>query len=213
MVSSDFWLSYLTTMPWEYQHNATSLSVYGGLVCAAVVLAAIRAYLFFYASLRSSERLHDKMVTCLLQALVLFFDTNPAGRILNRFSKDIGCIDEILPKTFLSAIQHFLFMASAALVPSLTNFWLSIGSLPVFIAFVFLTRYCLKTARELKRLESICRTPVFSHFSETMDGLDTIRTRQAEERFVGQFCRQVFLFCSTQINYDITFSYNRFISK
>ena len=192
MVSSDFWLSHLTTMPWEYQHDATSLSVYGGLVCAAVVLAAIRAYLFFHASLRSSERLHDKMVTCLLQALVLFFDMNPAGRILNRFSKDIGCIDEILPKTFLSAIQFFLFMASASLVPSLTNFWLSIGSLPVFIAFVFLTRYYLKTARELKRLESICRTPVFSHFSETMDGLDTIRTRQAEERFVDQFYRQAF---------------------
>ncbi|KAL9984427.1 hypothetical protein ACROYT_G006716 [Oculina patagonica] len=189
MVFSDFWLSHLTMMSWEYQHDVTSLSVYGGLVCAAVVVATIRAYLFFHASLRSSERLHDKMVTCLLQAPVLFFDTNPAGRILNRFSKDIGCIDEVLPKTFLVAIQYFLFVGAAALVPSLTNFWFSIISLPVIVAFVFLTRYYLKTSRELKRLESICRTPVFSHFSETMDGLDTIRTRQAEEQFIDQFYR------------------------
>ncbi|XP_078359467.1 ATP-binding cassette sub-family C member 4-like [Oculina patagonica] len=189
MVSSDFWLSHLTMMSWEYQHDVTSLSVYGGLVCAAVVVAVIRAYLFFHASLRSSERLHDKMVTCLLQAPVLFFDTNPAGRILNRFSKDIGCIDEILPKTFLSAIQYLLFVGSAALVPSITNFWLCFVSLPIFFAFVLLTRYYLKTSRELKRLESICRTPVFSHFSETMDGLDTIRTRKAEEQFINQFYR------------------------
>ncbi|XP_078357372.1 ATP-binding cassette sub-family C member 4-like [Oculina patagonica] len=189
MVSSDFWLSHLTTMPWEYQHDVTSLSVYGGLVCAAVVVIVIRAYLFFHASLRSSERLHDKMVTCLLQAPVLFFDTNPAGRILNRFSKDIGCIDEVLPKTFLVAIQYFLFVCAAALVPSLTNFWIIIITLPVFLAFVLLTRYYLKTSRELKRLESIFRTPVFSHFSETMDGLDTIRTRKAEEQFIDQFYR------------------------
>ncbi|XP_078359418.1 ATP-binding cassette sub-family C member 4-like [Oculina patagonica] len=189
MVSSDFWLTHLTTMPWEYQYDVTPLSVYGGLVFAAVVVVAVRAYLFFHSSLRSSERLHDKMVNCLLKAPVLFFDTNPAGRILNRFSKDIGCIDEILPKTFLSAIQYLLFVGAAALVPSITNFWLSIISLPVFLAFVFLTRYYLKTSRELKRLESICRTPVFSHFSETMDGLDTIRTRKAEEQFIDQFYR------------------------
>ena len=199
MVSSDFWLSHLTTMPWEYQHDVTSLSVYGGLVCAAVVVATIRAYLFFHVSLRSSERLHDKMVTCLLQAPVLFFDTNPVGRILNRFSKDIGCIDEILPKTFLSAIQFLLYVAAAALVPSITNFWLSIISLPILLAFVFLTRYCLKTSRELKRLESICRSPVFSHFSETMNGLDTIRTRQAEEQFIDQFYRRAFKYPSNQI--------------
>ena len=202
MVSSDFWLSHLSTMPWEFQHDATSLSVYGGLVCAAVVVATVRAYLFFHASLRSSERLHDKMVTCLLQAPVLFFDTNPAGRILNRFSKDIGCLDEVLPKTFLVAIQYLLFVGAAAVVPSITNFWLIIISLPVVFGFVSLTRYYLKTSREVKRLESICRTPVFSHFSETIDGLDTIRTRQAEQRFIDQFYRwEVFLSLSHPDNY------------
>ena len=189
MVSSDFWLSHLTMMPWEYQHDVTSLSVYSGLVSAAVVVATIRAYLFLHVSLRSSERLHDKMVTCLLQAPVLFFDTNPAGRILNRFSKDIGCIDEILPKTFLFAIQFLLVVGAAVLVPSITNAWFIIITLPILLAFVFLTRYYLKTSRELKRLESICRSPVFSHFSETMDGLDTIRTRHAEEQFIDQFFR------------------------
>ena len=206
MVSSDFWLSHLTTMPWKYQHDVTSLSVYGCLVCVAVLVVVIRAYLFFHSSLRSSERLHDKMVTCLLQAPVLFFDTTPAGRILNRFSKDIGCIDEILPKTFLSAIQYLLFVGSAALVPSITNFWLCFVSLPIFLAFVFVTRYYLKTSRDLKRLESICRSPVFSHFSETMDGLDTIRTRKAEEQFIEQFYR---LARALFLSNDITIRYEK----
>ena len=60
---------------------------------------------------------------------------------------------------------------------------------PILLASGLFTRYYLKTSRELKRLESICRSPVFSHFSETMDGLDTIRTRGMEEEFVEEFYR------------------------
>lgn len=127
--------------------------------------------------------------TCALRAQVSFFDTNPAGRILNRFSKDIGCIDELLPKTFLQAIQLILFLFTAGILPSFTNAWLCLVFLPVIIVFPYLTLNYLKTSRELKRLESICRSPVYSHFSETMAGLDTIRTRKKEQDFIDQLYR------------------------
>ena len=129
------------------------------------------------------------MVTCVLQAAVLFFDTNPAGRLLNRFSQDIGVIDELLPKLFLFAIELLLFVFTAALLPSFTNFWLALISLPIFITFVYLALYYLKSSRELKRMESIYRSPVCSHFSETIAGLDTIRTRKRERDFIDEFYR------------------------
>ena len=187
MISPNVWLSYLTKMTAKNQQDETTLGIYAILVSAAFVLGIIRAYVFFYVSLRAAENLHNKMVACVLQAPVLFFDTNPAGRILNRFSKDIGAIDELLPKMFLLATQLLLFVFTAALVPSFTNLWLALVTLPIFIIFAYLARYYLKTSRDLKRLESICRSPVFSHFSETMAGLDTIRTRKKERDFIDKF--------------------------
>ena len=73
--------------------------------------AEIRAYGFLLLFLKCAERLHDKMVVAILQALVLFFDSNPVGRIQNRFSNDNGCVDELLAKTFLGAMQSLCIAA------------------------------------------------------------------------------------------------------
>ena len=73
--------------------------------------AEIRGYGFLLLFLKCAERLHDKMVVAILQAPVLFFDSNPVGRILNRFSNDNGCVDEFLAKTFLGAMQSLCIAA------------------------------------------------------------------------------------------------------
>ena len=151
----------------------------------------MRAREFLSASLRCSERLHDKMVVAVLQAPVLFFDSNPVGRIMNRFSKDVGCLDEVLPKTFLMSIQLVLLLFTTVLVPTVTNPWLLFIVVPLAVSVVCISKYYLKMSRELKRLESTCRSPVFSHFSETLNGLDTIRTRGRQRDFVDQFHRYI----------------------
>ena len=131
------------------------------------------------------------MVVAILQAPVLFFDSNPVGRILNRFSNDIGCVDELLPKTFLAAMQRLLEISALILVTAATNVWLVFLVVPISVLVVFLSNYYLKTARELKRLESISRSPVLAHFSETLIGLDTIRTRGRQTDFVDTLYRYV----------------------
>ena len=109
LVLPDVWLSWFTTIqPASEQQSFSALSTYAALVFGAFAMAMIRAVIFFSVSLRSSQNLHSRLVTCLLKAPVLFFNTNPAGRILNRCSKDISCMDELLPRTFLSAIQPAL---------------------------------------------------------------------------------------------------------
>ena len=196
LVSPDVWLSILTQKSPDDQRNKTNITIYGCLVTAAFIFAIIRAQVFHLASLRCSERLHDKMVVAVLQAPVLFFDSNPVGRIMNRFSRDIGCLDELLPKTFLLSIQYALMVSTAILVPAATNPWLLLVFVPTTFLAVYITSYYLKTSRELKRLESICRSPVFSHVSETLNGLDTIRTRKRQDDFVDRFhgCVEIFFY-------------------
>ena len=189
MVSCDVWLSLLTKKRPEDQKNSTNLIIYGSLVGASFIFLIIRAFGFYLLSLRCSERLHNKMVAAILQAPVLFFDSNPVGRIMNRFSKDVGCMDEVIPRKFLSAVQLVLLMFTTVLLPSVINPWLLFAVVPIAVLAGLISRYYLKTSRELQRLESISRSPVYSHFSETLDGLETIRTRKREEDFVEEFCR------------------------
>ncbi|XP_020607732.1 multidrug resistance-associated protein 4-like [Orbicella faveolata] len=189
IIAPNVCLSLLTKKLPEDQKDNINLIIYGCLVSASLIFAVIRTYGFFLVSLRSSERLHDKMVLAILQAPVLFFDSNPVGRILNRFSKDVVCLDELLPKTFLVSIQQVLVVFASMIVPTVTNPWLLFLVTPLIVLVLYISKYYLKTSRDLKRLESICRSPVFSHFSETLNGLDTIRTRRRQTDFVDQFYR------------------------
>ena len=193
------WLSLLTKKYPEDQKSETNLIIYTSFVGASFIFLIIRAFGFFMVSLRCSERLHDKMVAAVLQAPVVFFDLNSVGRIMNRFSKDIGCMDEVLPKKFLRAVQRTLLMFTSILLPTVINPWLMFVVVPIAIIAGLISRYYLKTSRELQRLESVSRSPVFSHISETLDGLDTIRTRKKEEDFLDEFCRY-FLFVHYLLN-------------
>ena len=191
IAAPDLWLSFLATLSPEDQKNKTYPSVFACLVGACFIFTIVRAYGFFHVCLKCAERLHDKTVVAILQAPVLFFDSNPVGRILNRFSNDIGYVDELLPKTILVAMQMLLVIFAQILLTVSTNVWLMFLVVPISVLVVSLSNYYLKIARELKRLESISRSPVFAHFSETLIGLDTVRTRGRQTGFVDVLYRYV----------------------
>jgi ATP-binding cassette, subfamily C (CFTR/MRP), member 4 len=81
------------------------LYIYGFLIVAVVAVTLSRGFIFFAVCMRASKKLHDKSFLCLLHSPMRFFDTNPSGRILNRFSKDMGAVDELLPKAIIDAAQ------------------------------------------------------------------------------------------------------------
>ncbi|XP_015779863.1 PREDICTED: multidrug resistance-associated protein 4-like [Acropora digitifera] len=189
IIFPDIWLSILSRKTLEQQQRVDNIVIYAGVTAAALVFTTIRVFLFFIVSLKSSQRLHDRMVQATLHAQLSFFDTNPAGRILNRFSRDVASMDEQLPQKFILCIQDILFVILAVLIPAISNPWLFLVFFPTVVAFLLLGRYYLKTSRELKRLESICRSPVYSHFTETMAGLETIRTRRMQKKFMEEFYR------------------------
>ncbi|XP_039693691.1 ATP-binding cassette sub-family C member 4 isoform X3 [Pteropus medius] len=110
-----------------------------------------------------------------------------SGRILNRFSKDIGHIDDLLPLTVLDFIQTFLQVISVVGVAVAVIPWIVIPLVPLCIIFFVLRSFFLETSRDVKRLESTTRSPVFSHLSSSLQGLWTIRAYKTEERFQELF--------------------------
>uniref|UniRef100_A0A8U7M3J2 Multidrug resistance-associated protein 4 n=1 Tax=Corvus moneduloides TaxID=1196302 RepID=A0A8U7M3J2_CORMO len=163
------------------------LGIYAGLTVATISFGIIRSLLVFQVLVNSGQNLHNKMFQSILKAPVLFFDRNPIGRILNRFSKDIGHLDDLLPLTFLDFVQTLLQIFGVVAVAVAVIPWILIPLIPLFILFIFLRRYFLDTSRDIKRLESTTRSPVFSHLSSSLQGLWTIRALKAEERFQKLF--------------------------
>uniref|UniRef100_A0A672S3V6 Cystic fibrosis transmembrane conductance regulator n=1 Tax=Sinocyclocheilus grahami TaxID=75366 RepID=A0A672S3V6_SINGR len=158
-----------------------------GLTGVTVIFSFMRFLIMFNALVNSAETLHNRMFNSILRTPVHFFDINPIGRILNRFAKDIGYLDSLLPWTFVDFIQVFLQIIGVIAVASSVIPWILIPVIPLLIAFLFLRRYFLRTSRDVKRIESTTRSPVFSHLSSSLQGLWTIRAFKAEERFQQTF--------------------------
>uniref|UniRef100_A0A673LQK4 Multidrug resistance-associated protein 4 n=1 Tax=Sinocyclocheilus rhinocerous TaxID=307959 RepID=A0A673LQK4_9TELE len=182
----DWWLSYCTNTTQELNLNFY-LGIYAGLTGATIIFGFMRSLFMFNALVSSAETLHNRMFNSILRTPVRFFDINPIGRILNRFSKDIGHLDSLLPWTFVDFIQVFLQIIGVIAVASSVIPWILIPVLPLLISFLFLRRYFLRTSRDVKRIESTSRSPVFSHLSSSLQGLCTIRAFKAEERFQQTF--------------------------
>uniref|UniRef100_A0A8C7WBJ6 Multidrug resistance-associated protein 4 n=1 Tax=Oncorhynchus mykiss TaxID=8022 RepID=A0A8C7WBJ6_ONCMY len=178
-VLQDWWLQC------EYS-NDNKLNI-NGLTLASVIFGFARSLVMFNVLVKAAQSLHNRMFNSILRTPVRFFDVNPIGRILNRFSKDISQLDSMLPNTFVDFSQSILQNIGVVVVAASVMPWILIPVVPLLIIFLFLRRYFLQTSRDVKRLESTTRSPVFSHLSSSLQGLWTIRAFGAEERFQNTF--------------------------
>ncbi|XP_077370470.1 ATP-binding cassette sub-family C member 4-like isoform X2 [Festucalex cinctus] len=163
------------------------LGIYSGLTAAAVILGYARSLVIFHGLVRSTQTLHNRMFNAVLRTPVRFFDVNPIGRILNRFSKDISQMDSMLPLIFVDFYQLFLQNAGVLAVAASIIPLLLVSIAPLLFLFLYLRRYYLSTSRDIKRLESTTRSPVFSHLSSSLQGLCSIRAFRGEERLTKAF--------------------------
>lgn len=176
-IASDFW-NFSTE---------TSIYIYTAITSIIVVLAITRSISFFYACMKSSVKLHDKMFNSIINASMRFFNTNSSGRILNRFSKDMGAIDELLPTAMLDCVQIFIVLFGIIAVVGSVNPWLLIPTFIIAIIFYFFRCFYLSTSRSVKRLEGVTRSPVFAHLNASLQGLTTIRAFEAEQTLINEF--------------------------
>ncbi|XP_065723649.2 probable multidrug resistance-associated protein lethal(2)03659 isoform X2 [Drosophila suzukii] len=152
-----------------------------------IVVTVKRSFLFYNLAMKASVRLHNSMFRGVCRASMYFFNTNPSGSILNRFSKDMGQVDEVLPSLMMTVIQDFLSLAGNVLVISVVNPLFIIPAIAVGVVFYHLRTFYLKTSRDVKRLEANTRSPVYSHFAASLTGLPTIRAFGAQNILEAEF--------------------------
>ncbi|XP_035178458.1 multidrug resistance-associated protein 7 isoform X1 [Oxyura jamaicensis] len=159
------------------------LMVYGSIAGANSLFTIFRAFLFAYGTIRAATVIHNRLLQRVIKATVTFFDTTPTGRILNRFSSDLYCVDDSLPfilNIFLANIYGLLGML---VIITYGLPWVGLVLLPLAALYFSIQRYYRRTSRELKRLYSLTLSPIYTHFSETLSGLSSIRAMRAAQRF------------------------------
>ncbi|WZZ71707.1 hypothetical protein YC2023_083077 [Brassica napus] len=182
-VSSSTWLSF-----WTDQSTSKSYSpgfyiiVYALLGFGQVAVTFTNSFWLITSSLRAAKKLHDAMLNSIMRAPMLFFHTNPTGRVINRFSKDIGDIDRNvanLMNMFMNQLWQLLSTFALIGTVSTISLW---AIMPLLILFYAAYLYYQNTSREVKRLDSVTRSPIYAQFGEALNGLSSIRAYKAYER-------------------------------
>lgn len=185
-ISSSTWLSVWTDQGSTKIHGPGYYNlIYGLLSFGQVLVTLTNSYWLITSSLRAAKRLHDAMLRSILRAPMVFFHTNPLGRIINRFSKDLGDIDRnvaIFVNMFMAQISQLLSTFVLIGIVSTMSLW---AIMPLLILFYAAYLYYQTTSREVKRLDSITRSPVYAQFSEALNGLSTIRAYKAYDRMAN----------------------------
>mmetsp|Transcript_28733 Transcript_28733/g.88069 ORF Transcript_28733/g.88069 Transcript_28733/m.88069 type:complete len:891 (-) Transcript_28733:519-3191(-) len=186
-LGSSFWLTQWSadtlhqgSNPWLY------VIVYAIISLAACAVIWIRVVLVALACVRAGRRLHEGCVAAVVGSPMSFFDTTPLGRILNRFSTDLQVVDVQLRMT-TQAFGLCLFNLIGTLLLVIINAWqILFGLVPLGFAYVYVARYYRSSSRELQRLDSLSKSPIYAAFTETLHGATTIIAFGASERFAEE---------------------------
>uniref|UniRef100_A0A8C8BCB7 Uncharacterized protein n=1 Tax=Otus sunia TaxID=257818 RepID=A0A8C8BCB7_9STRI len=192
-VGTNLWLSAWTDDAERYlnqtypvEQRDLRIGVFGALGVSQALFLLFATLLSARGAMRASGVMHQQLLSNILRVPVSFFDTTPTGRIVNRFAKDIFTIDETIPMSFRSWLSCFMAIISTLLMISLATPFFALIIIPLSIFYYFVLRFYVSTSRQLRRLDSVTRSPIYSHFGETVSGLSVIRAYGHQQRFLKQ---------------------------
>nr|XP_037273420.1 multidrug resistance-associated protein 1-like [Rhipicephalus microplus] len=171
----------LATDPAQRNYRLGMYAMYGTVETVFILFGGVWLNL---AMLRGSRVVHERMLHRVLRAPMAFFDTTPMGRILNRFSKDVDAADVTLPFNARMLLVQFMRTVVAFVLITLQTPLFLTAVLPLLLVYYYIQKVYIATSRQLKRLESISRSPIYVHFSETVTGSSSIRAYGVGKRFV-----------------------------
>ncbi|XP_029417476.1 multidrug resistance-associated protein 7 isoform X2 [Nannospalax galili] len=159
------------------------LIVYATIAGVNSLFTLLRAVLFAAGALQAAATLHHRLLYRVLMAPVTFFDSTPTGRVLNRFSSDVACVDDSLP-----FLLNILLANSAGLLGLLVVLgsglpWLLLLLPPLSFIYYGVQRHYRASSRELRRLGSLTLSPLYTHLADTLAGLPVLRAAGATYRF------------------------------
>ncbi|KAM4748313.1 ATP-binding cassette sub-family C member 9 [Rhinophrynus dorsalis] len=195
MVAIDYWLAHWTSETSNIRsangtgvngtdiNQAYYITGFSVLSASGIILCLITSLTVEWMGLTAAKNLHDNLLKKIILAPIRFFDTTPLGLILNRFSADTNIIDQHIPPTLESLTRSTLLCLSAIGVISYATPIFLVALLPLGVAFYFIQKYFRVASKDLQELDDNTQLPLLCHFSETAEGLTTIRAFKHEARF------------------------------
>ncbi|XP_044107049.1 multidrug resistance-associated protein 1-like isoform X3 [Neovison vison] len=168
------------------QIRSNKLNIYGLLGLMQGLFVCSGAYILTRGSLTASRTLHTQLLDNVLHLPLRFFETNPIGQIINRFTKDMFIIDIRFHYYLRNWVNCTLDVIGTVLVIGGALPLFILGVIPLMFLYLTIQRYYVASSRQIRRLAGASRSPIISHFSETLTGVSTIRAFGHEQRFIQQ---------------------------
>jgi ABC-type multidrug transport system fused ATPase/permease subunit len=192
---TDILARYWVTSVWALSEGSNSklyyLGIYALILASNIILGVFNSIVPPIFGLRASKKFYSNMLSTLLQAPMSFFDTTPTGRIINRFSKDINTADETLVSNFTAFLGSVFNILSSLVI-------ILVASPNVIFVLPFLFKYYHtqyehfgQSNRELQRIDSAARSPVYALFGEALHGYSTIRAFEAEPALMHRMSKMI----------------------
>ncbi|KAJ9192292.1 hypothetical protein DTO164E3_8431 [Paecilomyces variotii] len=160
------------------------LGVYALLGIAYVIISMTREAVLFWGSLHASWKIHGRLLKAVLHAKFRFFDSTPLGQLMNRFSKDVEAVDQEVAPVAIGMLHCMASVIMIVILISVITPGFLIAGIFITMVYAALGAVYLNSSRDLKRLESVQRSPLYQQFGETLHGIVTIRAYGDEQRFI-----------------------------
>lgn len=162
------------------------ICIYALIGIAFSMFSTFKEYILFMAGIRASKKMFEELLGSILHAKTRFFDSTPVGRIMNRFSKDMEGVDQDLSPVGAGAVHCLVSAITTAIVIAIVTPKFLVAGIFIFALYWAIGVFYLNTSRELKRLDSITKSPIYQQFGETLVGISTIRAYGDQRRFVQE---------------------------
>lgn len=167
------------------------LGVYVLLGLVGLVIYCLSSMCFLVGGVRASIRLHRPLLNNMLRARVSFYDITPLGRVLVRFGKELDTVDTRLNITLRFLVGGFLMLAQMLVVIVIATPLFALLVPGIVLVYALILRHVIPTTRQLQRLNSLARSPLYTRLLETVQGVGSIRAYGVQERFFREFKNKV----------------------
>ncbi|TKA46270.1 hypothetical protein B0A54_03077 [Friedmanniomyces endolithicus] len=168
-----------------------SYLLYAALGVGFMIITLVREGVLFGGSLTASKRIHRNLMESVTHARFRFFDTTPLGQIMNRFSKDIESVDQEIAPVAVGVVHCLASIITIVVLISVITPSFLIAAVFITALYFVVGRIYISSSRDLKRLESVQRSPLYQQFGETLSGMTTIRAYGDERRFIRENLQRV----------------------
>ncbi|MEE6497514.1 hypothetical protein FKM82_002762 [Ascaphus truei] len=186
-LASNYWLSLWTddrVINGTQQNTKMRLGVYGALGISQGIAVFGYSTTVSVGGVLASRYLHMDLLHNVLRFPMSFFERTPSGNLVNRFSKEIDTIDSTIPQIIKMFMGSLFNVVGACIVILIATPIAAVIIPPLGLVYFFVQKFYVATSRQLKRLESVSRSPVYSHFNETLLGVSVIRAFGEQKQFI-----------------------------